>query len=277
MNRQLINKVTGRATQDGAGVKLSRILGQPALPRLDPFLLLDEFGSDEAQDYIAGFPEHPHRGFQTVTYMLEGKMEHQDSVGNRGVIETGGAQWMNAGRGIIHSEMPKQNDGRLRGFQLWVNLPSAEKFSAPDYQDLTAEQIPEATISKLTKIRVIAGEYLDVKGAVTTQAVNPSFYDIISDERHDLSFSINPDLNSFVYVYEGNIEIEEESLAKGEIGVLGQGSKVNIRWNHSARFILLAAKPINEPVVQYGPFVMNTKEQIQQAIEDYQSGVLGQA
>lgn len=272
--RAITKIVEGRATQDGAGVKLARVIGQSALPRLDPFLMLDEFGSDQAQDYIAGFPEHPHRGFQTVTYMLNGKMEHRDSVGNRGVIEPGGAQWMNAGKGIIHSEMPQQSEGKLRGFQLWINLPAEQKFSAPNYQDLQAEQIPEVNVSSATRLRVIAGEYEGVHGAVTTQAVEPSFFDVISAEAGNIDFDIDDQFNCFIYVYEGEVKTGNAVLNKGQLGVFGHGESVAISWDAPCQFILVAAKPINEPVVQYGPFVMNTQEQIHEAIRDYQAGRL---
>lgn len=274
MSRSIIQVVEGRATQDGAGVKLARVIGQSALPRLDPFLMLDEFGSDEAQDYIAGFPEHPHRGFQTVTYMLDGKMEHRDSVGNRGVIEPGGAQWMNAGKGIIHSEMPQQTEGKLRGFQLWINLPAEQKFSSPNYQDLSAEQIPEVKLSADTRLRVIAGEYNGVKGAVTTQAVEPSFFDIISAESGSVDFGLDDQFNCFIYVYEGEVNTGEARLRKGQLGVFGKGDALSMTWDEGCQFILVAAKPINEPIVQYGPFVMNTQAQIHEAIRDYQAGRL---
>lgn len=274
MSRSIIQVVEGRATQDGAGVKLARVIGQSALPRLDPFLMLDEFGSDEAQDYIAGFPEHPHRGFQTVTYMLDGKMEHRDSVGNRGVIEPGGAQWMNAGKGIIHSEMPQQTEGKLRGFQLWINLPAEQKFSSPNYQDLSAEQIPEVKLSADTRLRVIAGEYNGVKGAVTTQAVEPSFFDIISAESGSVEFGLDDQFNCFIYVYEGEVNTGEARLRKGQLGVFGKGDALSMTWDEGCQFILVAAKPINEPIVQYGPFVMNTQAQIHEAIRDYQAGRL---
>lgn len=274
MSRSIIQVVEGRATQDGAGVKLARVIGQSALPRLDPFLMLDEFGSDEAQDYIAGFPEHPHRGFQTVTYMLDGKMEHRDSVGNRGVIEPGGAQWMNAGKGIIHSEMPQQTEGKLRGFQLWINLPAEQKFSSPNYQDLSAEQIPEVKLSADTRLRVIAGEYNGVKGAVTTQAVEPSFFDIISAESGSVDFGLDDQFNCFIYVYEGEVNTGEARLRKGQLGVFGKGDALSMTWDEGCQFILVAAKPINEPIVQYGPFVMTTQAQIHEAIRDYQAGRL---
>ncbi|MBT1063477.1 pirin family protein [Bowmanella sp. Y26] len=274
MQRQVKQLVSGIQTQDGAGVSLTRIIGQPALPRLDPFLMLDEFGSDQPQDYLAGFPPHPHRGFQTVTYMLAGKMAHADSVGNKGLIETGGVQWMNAGRGIIHEEMPQQTEGLLRGFQLWVNLPAAEKMSAPGYQDLAADKITEITVQPGIKARILVGRVFDAKGPVTTQAVSPLFVDIHAAQDAELTIPVDVGHNAFVYPYEGRIQITDTAALKGQLAVLSDGEEVNIRISAGARFILVTGRPINEPVVQYGPFVMNTQEEIQQAIRDYQSGRL---
>ena len=204
--------VEGMAASDGAGVKLKRILGQPILKRLDPFLMLDEFGSEDADDYIAGFPAHPHRGFQTVTYMLTGKMGHKDSVGNEGLIEDGGLQWMNAGRGIIHEEMPKQTQGRMRGFQLWVNLPASDKMSAPAYQDIKSADINEVTLADHSKVRVLAGSFNGTQGAVTTQAVKPQFYDFHLASMNDITFDCFAEHNGFIYVYEGEVELAANAL-----------------------------------------------------------------
>ena len=277
---KVIRKAQGMPASDGAGVKLSRIIGQPGLKRLDPFLMLDEFGSDEAQDYIAGFPQHPHRGFQTVTYMLEGKMGHKDSVGNAGVIEDGGLQWMNAGRGIIHEEMPQQTQGRMRGFQLWVNLPASEKMSAPGYQDIPTNLIPEV-IDGNTLVRVLAGEYQGVQGPVKTQAIQPQFLDlhfgVNSNEdasTDSLTWPVDTSQNGFIYVYEGDVEVEGERLTKGQLGVLEFDGSVTVSSSVAAKAIVVSGTPIGEPIAQYGPFVMNTEEEIQQALRDYQSGAL---
>jgi len=266
--------VQGMPASDGAGVKLKRVLGQPGLQRLDPFLMLDEFGSEDAQDYIAGFPKHPHRGFQTVTYMLNGKMGHKDSAGNEGIIEDGGLQWMNAGKGIIHEEMPMQIEGKMRGFQLWVNLPSSEKMSAPGYQDIPTANIPELSSEKGSLIRVLAGNYQGQEGAVTTQAVKPQFFDfhLVADE--SLIVTTQSTHNGFLYVYEGEVEVAGKTLKKGELGVLDFSNKLVLKTNLAARAILVSGEPINEPIVQYGPFVMNSQEEINQALRDFQQGVL---
>ena len=264
--------VSGIATQDGAGVRLTRIIGQPALPRLDPFLMLDEFGSDQAQDYLAGFPEHPHRGFQTVTYMLAGKMEHRDSVGNKGVIETGGIQWMNAGRGIIHSEMPKQTEGLMRGFQLWVNLPASEKMSAPNYQDIKADQVPVITEQTGLQIRVLVGEFNGVKGPVEAQAVKPLFIDCHFSQSQEVTIPVAPEQVFFVYCYQGELSLGHQVVRKGQLAVLESTNLIGLRGVADSRCIVVGGRPLNEPVVQYGPFVMNTEQEIRQAIEDFRQG-----
>lgn len=274
-SRTIVKIVTGIDTQDGAGVKLKRIIGQRSLPRIDPFLMLDEFGSDQAQDYIAGFPEHPHRGFQTVTYMLEGKMEHRDSVGNVGLIESGGIQWMNAGKGIIHAEMPKQTEGMMRGFQLWVNLPAKEKMSEPGYQDIPAHCVPEVVVSAHSKVKVLAGSYAGVTGPVATQAVKPLFLDILFNQTGEVSVPITFAHNAFIYCYGGSIQIEGQVLNNGQLGELSGGDEVVISASGSASLIVVAGQPLDEPVVQYGPFVMNTEQEIEQALRDYQNGSLG--
>ncbi|WP_088328693.1 pirin family protein [Lacimicrobium sp. SS2-24] len=276
MNRTIMRKARGMKTSDGAGVALTRIIGQPGLTRLDPFLLLDEFGSDVPGDYLAGFPPHPHRGFQTVTYMLKGKMGHKDSVGNEGLIEDGGLQWMNAGSGIIHEEMPKQTEGEMRGFQLWVNLPASEKMSAPGYQDIPSAQVPELSKGDGIRIRVLAGELDGVSGAVTTQAVKPLFLDVHSADCEPITLPTDSGHSAFVYCYEGQVSIGATTLKRGEIGVLGEGNQVEILLQEHARLILVAGEPINEPVEQYGPFVMNTRAEIEQALKDYQQGKLVQ-
>lgn len=266
--------VQGIPTSDGAGVKLKRVLGQAMLKRLDPFLMLDEFGSEDAQDYIAGFPAHPHRGFQTVTYMLNGKMGHKDSVGNVGIIEDGGLQWMNAGKGIIHEEMPQQTEGKMRGFQLWVNLPAAEKMSEPGYQDIKSDAIAELDIGICSTVRILAGELNGVKGAVSTQAVKPQFYDLHVAENEEINIPVNTDHNGFVYVYEGVIKIGNKHLKKGQLAVLDFADVLAFTTVEKAKLILVTGKAIGEPVEQYGPFVMNTKEEINQAISDFQQNSL---
>lgn len=269
----------GRETSDGAGVRLKRIIGQPDLDYLDPFLMLDAFGSDEATDYIAGFPSHPHRGIETVTYMLAGRMRHEDDTGNAGVLGPGGAQWMTAGRGIIHSEMPEQEEGEMRGFQLWVNLPRKSKMCPPHYQNIEPGEIPEVTRDGGVTVKLIAGKLDGVEGPVRGIEADPQYMDIrlpagaVSD--HDIA----PDHNAFVYVFGGGAEIGagEDADAKlirdGDLAVLGAGDAVRIRaGDEGARLILVAGRPLNEPVFKYGPFVMNSKEEIVQAINDYQNG-----
>lgn len=271
--------VTGMPTSDGAGVSLTRIIGQPDLPRLDPFLMLDFFGSDNPGEYIAGFPPHPHRGFQTVTYMLAGKMRHKDSVGNEGVIDAGGIQWMNAGRGIIHEEMPEQEEGLLQGFQLWVNLPAIEKMSAPNYQDIQPDSVPMAHIQN-ADVKVLAGAIEGVQGPVKTTAVSPTFLDVALKSGPS-EIAMSSDESAFIYVYEGDVVINkgdqgnETILKQGELGVLSQkGTQLCVSTDTDCKFIVVSGKPINEPVVQYGPFVMNSQQEIVQAFNDYQSGVL---
>ena len=270
---RILRKAQGMPASDGAGVKLSRIIGQNGLKRLDPFLMLDEFGSDEPQDYLAGFPQHPHRGFQTVTYMLEGKMGHKDSVGNQGVIEDGGLQWMNAGKGIIHEEMPQQTQGRMRGFQLWVNLPASEKMSEPGYQDIPSREIPEVAQAGAT-VRVLAGEYKGVESPVKTQAIQPQFLDLHFNDTDELSWPVDANQSGFIYVYEGEANIGGDKLVKGQLGVLEFDGSITVNAAKGAKAIVVSGTPINEPVVQYGPFVMNSDAEIQQALKDYQSGVL---
>ena len=278
-HKTIVKVVRGMPTSDGAGVSLTRIIGQPDLPRLDPFLMLDFFGSDNPGEYIAGFPPHPHRGFQTVTYMLAGKMRHKDSVGNEGVIDAGGIQWMNAGRGIIHEEMPEQEEGLLQGFQLWVNLPAKEKMSAPNYQDIQPDSVPTVQIQNAS-VKVLAGEVDGVKGPVKTTAVAPTFLDIdLKNGQCDIALKSNE--AAFLYVYEGNITVgkgdqaQKTMLESGELGVLSQqGTRLSFSSEKGSKIIVVSGKPINEPIVQYGPFVMNSQQEIVQAFNDYQSGVL---
>lgn len=279
-SRSLLKRIKGVKTSDGAGVSLTRIIGQPAMPRLDPFLMLDFFGSDKPGEYIAGFPPHPHRGFQTVTYMLAGKMRHKDSVGNEGVIEAGGIQWMNAGKGIIHEEMPEQQEGLLKGFQLWVNLPASEKMSAPNYQDISPSSVPSVAVGD-AMVKVLAGVVDGVAGPVKTTAVAPTFVDV-SLAAGEVSLPVSAADSAFIYVYQGDVRLldsnETHALTEGELGVLTQkGDSVHLTTEGEAKFIMVTGKPINEPVVQYGPFVMNTQAEIMQAFNDYQNGSLASA
>ena len=272
--RTIVRRVRGLPASDGAGVKLTRIIGQRALEMLDPFLLLDEFGSDAANDYVAGFPDHPHRGFETVTYMLDGRMRHRDNAGNEGLLESGSVQWMTAGRGIVHSEMPEQDHGLMRGFQLWVNLPAADKMTAPRYQDIAPEKIPAVEPAQGVRVRVVAGEIFGVRGPVSGVATEPVYLDVSLQAGAKVSIPLPENHSAFAYVFEGEgVRLGDEQLARGELAVLSPGDSIELAANDkSARVLVVAGKPLNEPVAKYGPFVMNTPEQIVQAIKDYQSG-----
>lgn len=271
--RQVMGIVPGMDAQDGAGVKLKRSLGGPRLEHFDPFLLLDEFRSDQAGDYIAGFPDHPHRGFETVTYMLAGKMRHRDNQGNSGLLESGGAQWMTAGRGIVHSEMPEQEDGLMWGFQLWVNLPSSSKMNAPRYQDIDPADIPEADLPDGGTVRVVAGTAAGVTGPVSDIAVKPLYLDVTLPAGASFEQLLPADHNAFVYVFGGELTIGETTAGLSDMVLLTSGEAVKAEAGaKGARFLLIAGEPIGEPVARYGPFVMNTRDEIMQAFKDYQSG-----
>jgi len=258
---------------DGAGVKLQRSLGQSNFARLDPFLMLDEFSSEDAADYIAGFPAHPHRGFETVTYILDGHMLHEDHLGNKGNLKSGGVQWMTAGRGIIHSEMPQQDRGRMRGFQLWINLPAKDKMKPASYRDLAASDIPEVKLGD-GKVRVIAGRYGGVDAPVKPGATDATYFDVHLPAGATFTHPVPDGYNAFAYVYEGALD----GIPNRSAAVFTQEGDVQVKAGaQGARFLLLAGRPLNEPVVQYGPFVMNTREEIEQAIRDYQSGTLAAA
>jgi hypothetical protein len=278
--RPVARIVTAEATSDGAGVRLRRSLGSRQLDHLDPFLLLDEFKSDNRSDYIAGFPDHPHRGFETVTYMLAGAMRHRDHRGNEGKLVAGSVQWMTAGRGIVHSEMPEQEDGLMWGFQLWVNLPAREKMREPRYQEIPPSAIPEVTRPDGTRIRVIAGEADGVRGAVAGIVTEPLYLDVALPGGTRVVLPVPPGHNACAYVFEGDVELgggEEagtRSARPGQLAILGPGDAVAAAAGGPARFLLLAARPIGEPVARYGPFVMNTRDEIAQAIHDYQAGTL---
>ena len=279
--RSVLKVVTGQPTSDGAGVRLTRVIGTPALEQLDPFLLLDEFKSDRPNDYLAGFPDHPHRGFETVTYMLAGAMRHQDHVGNRGELIAGSVQWMTAGRGIIHSEMPRQKDGLMWGFQLWVNLPAKDKMIAPRYQDIAPEKIPEVALATGARARVIAGDTGGGRGPVEGVVTQPTYLDVRMEPRARVSLALTPGHNAFAYVYEGRVAIggaAAQEIAAGKLAVLSDGSRLSATTGEApGRFLLLAARPLGEPVARYGPFVMNTREEIAQAVEEYQRGAFLQA
>ena len=272
--RRLVRTFAGTPASDGAGVKLNRIIGQPALPDLDPFLLLDEFGSDDPEAYIAGFPNHPHRGFETVTYMLAGRMRHRDNAGNEGLLGPGSVQWMTAGRGIVHSEMPEQAEGLMQGFQLWVNLPAKDKMTAPRYQDIAADRVPTAQLGDGASARVLAGEVAGVTGPVDPGDTQPIYLDITLAPGAAARVPLPEGHNAFVYVYEGGASVGEpgESLARGRIGVLSAGDEVALSSQDGARLILVAGKPLREPIAKYGPFVMNTEAELRQAFADFRSG-----
>lgn len=277
-SRTVTRRVRGIPTSDGAGVKLIRVIGQPALDSLDPFLLLDEFGSDAATDYVAGFPDHPHRGFETVTYMLDGRMRHRDNHGNSGLLESGSVQWMTAGCGIVHSEMPEQEDGLMRGFQLWVNLAAKDKMTQPRYQDIAPEKIPTAEPEPGVKLRVVAGELFGARGPVDGIAIEPVYLDIALEPGSKLSVPLPLGHSAFAYVFEGDaVQLADEVLGLRELGVLSDGESVDLSIpddGHAARVLVVAGRPINEQVARYGPFVMNTPEQIVEAMQDYQAGRL---
>ncbi len=280
-SRQVERLVRGQPTSDGDGVKLTRVLTQPLQRRLDPFLMLDAFGSDSASDYIGGFPSHPHRGFETVTIMLEGRMRHQDSVGNVGLLEPGSVQWMTAGRGIIHSEMPEQDEGRMAGFQLWVNLAAKDKMSAPAYRDVPPADVPVVDLGGGVRMRVIAGQALGLAGAVQRPTTEPLVLDIVLPAGRSLDVALPAAHNAFAYVYGGGVvtigdgasaRVESERMAILANDAAGDG--VRLTAERDARVLLVAGAPLNEPIAQYGPFVMNSTAEIQQAVADFQRGAL---
>jgi redox-sensitive bicupin YhaK (pirin superfamily) len=277
-SRRVARVVRGQPASDGAGVKLTRVIGQRDLDMLDPFLMLDEFRSDQAGDYLAGFPAHPHRGFETVTYMLAGRMRHHDNQGNSGLLTPGSVQWMTAGRGIVHSEMPEQEDGLMWGFQLWVNLPAQDKMVAPRYQDIAPERIPALSPAEGVQARVIAGEFAGVEGAVRGIATAPLYLDLRLEAGTHVEVPLPATHNAFAYAYEGAAALGPDAathpLARGELAVLDRdGEMLRISATDApTRLILVAGKPLDEPVAKYGPFVMNTQQQIVDAIQDYQAG-----
>jgi len=273
--RKVERVLAGQPTSDGAGVKLTRVLTHDLQRRLDPFLMLDAFGTDRPEDYIAGFPDHPHRGFETVTYMIAGRMRHRDSAGHEGLLQNGGVQWMTAGRGVIHSELPEQEEGRMEGFQLWLNLPAKDKMRAPWYRDFQAADIPEVTTPEGVKVRVIAGESHGAKGAMQREVTEPLYLDLDLPAGATFSQPLDAAHNAFVYVFRGALEIEGTALPVQRMAILDndKGSDgVVVRATEPTRALLIAGRPLREPIAQYGPFVMNDQAGIVQAIQDYQAG-----
>ncbi len=284
--RELRRTIEGVVTADGAGVKLRRSLGSVPGLYLDPFLMLDEFSSDDAADYVAGFPSHPHRGFETVTYMLDGHMRHEDHLGHRGELTDGGVQWMTAGRGIIHSEMPQQDHGRMRGFQLWINLPRREKMKPAKYRDIAAREIPVVELPGGGRVKVIAGKISvdgrEFAGPIQGLTTDPTYLDVELPPGARFRHAIARDYTAFVYVFEGSVAIGSgdrvQTLATQRAGVTSEGEEIVLRGgDHGGRALLIAGRPLREPVVQYGPFVMTTREEVEQAVRDYRNGTLTDA
>ena len=276
ISRQIERIIDGHPTTDGAGVSLTRYLyGQKLQRRLDPFLMLDAFGSDDPDQYIAGFPDHPHRGFETITYMLEGRMLHRDSAGNEGLLNNGDVQWMCAGSGVIHSEIPQQVEGRMAGFQLWLNLPAQDKMTAPWYQDIPNSSIPSIKLDNGAQIRVIAGSTLGIEGAMQRPHTQPIYLDVFLPKGANINHTLPASHNAFIQLYQGQLEIEGRLLEAACMGVLSntpEASGVSISAQQESRYLVIAGQPLNEPIEQYGPFVMNTKEEIYQAMQDYRLG-----
>ncbi|ASR44145.1 hypothetical protein BEN78_12950 [Xanthomonas citri pv. mangiferaeindicae] len=274
---RVVRTVRGMPASDGAGVKLTRVIGTPQLPDLDPFLMLDEFGTDRAEDYLAGFPDHPHRGFETVTYMLDGRMRHRDNHGNEGLLVPGSVQWMTAGRGLVHSEMPEQQAGRMRGFQLWVNLPAREKMTAPRYQEFAPDRLPVVEPAPGVTVKLIAGCVDGTAGPIAQPATEPLYLDIALAPGSAWAFDLPDGHNVFAYVYEGQTTVGEgeemRPLVAQELGVLGGGARLQLRaGEEGAKLIVVGGRPLREPVARHGPFVMNTREELMQAFVDFQEG-----
>ncbi|MFN3984031.1 MAG: pirin family protein [Rhodocyclaceae bacterium] len=292
-SRRVERMVVGSATSDGAGVKLTRVLTQPLQRRLDPFLMLDAFRSDDPDDYIGGFPDHPHRGFETITYMLAGRMRHRDSAGNQGLLESGGVQWMTAGRGVIHSELPEQQDGLMEGFQLWLNLPARDKMAPAWYRDLPDAALPRFVTPSGARVKVIAGASHGVQAPVTREATAPLYLDIDLPPGADFAHALAADLNAFVYVFRGQVEVGGSVVPSGRMAILanepgcdgvvlrgaepvvGAQREDGVGTEAGGRLLLIAGRPLGEPIVQYGPFVMNSEAEIYQAVDDYRAGRLG--
>ncbi|MDP3373185.1 MAG: pirin family protein [Hydrogenophaga sp.] len=277
--RRVERLIAGQPTSDGAGVKLTRVLTQDLQRRLDPFLMLDAFGSDNPDDYIAGFPDHPHRGFETITYMIAGRMLHRDNAGHEGLLENGGVQWMTAGKGVIHSEIPQQEAGVMEGFQLWLNLPGRDKMNAPWYRDFKNAELPRFTTPEGVGVTVIAGESHGVAGAVTRETTAPVYLDLHFQTGATFAQALPATHNAFVYVYRGEVTVGGQRVPAQRMALLANepGSDgVVITASADAKALLIAGRPLNEPIAQYGPFVMNTKEEIYQALNDFRDGRLGE-
>ncbi len=279
ISRKIERVLKGSQTSDGAGVSLTRFLhGINLQKRLDPFLMLDAFGSDDPEQYIAGFPDHPHRGFETITYMLEGRMLHRDSAGNEGLLESGDLQWMCAGSGVIHSEMPQQVAGRMEGFQLWLNLPAADKMCEPWYRDLRAAQVPQVRLDNSALVRVVAGSAFSVEGMLQRPVTEPLYLDVELPAGASISHELDSGYNAFIQLYRGTISMDGQTLSEPGLIILGndpQASMVQVQADQDARYLLIAGRPLGEPIEQYGPFVMNTKEEIYQAVQDFREGRIG--
>ena len=280
--RRVISIQPGQPASDGAGVRLNRVIGGPGLERFDPFLMLDEFSTDNPDDYIAGFPPHPHRGFETITYMLEGRMRHEDHLGNVGLLGSGGVQWMTAARGIIHSEMPEQEQGRLFGFQLWLNLPAADKLGPASYRDFAPEEIPQLTSARGVAVRVIAGRFREGEqeqtGAVQRPHTEPQLYQLEFPAGACLMPELPRGHRVLLHVFEGELTVRgqrDRSIQAGQLARLTDGDSLHLTSANGARALLIAGRPLGEPIVQYGPFVMNSREQIEQALADYRDGSFG--
>lgn len=280
VSRAVERLVTGQATSDGAGVKLTRVLTQNLQHRLDPFLMLDAFGSDKADDYIAGFPDHPHRGFETVTYMIAGRMLHRDSAGHEGLLENGGVQWMTAAKGVIHSEIPQQEEGVMEGFQLWLNLPQRDKMNNPWYRDFKADELPKYVTEQGVAVTVIAGESQGVTGAVTRDTTQPNYLDLHLPAGTRFAQKLPAGHNAFVYVYRGEVRIAGQIVPLQRMAILvndAQADGVVIEASADAKVLLVSGQPLKEPIVQYGPFVMNSQDEIYQALSDFRDGRLGES
>ncbi|KAF1052400.1 MAG: putative quercetin 2,3-dioxygenase [Stenotrophomonas maltophilia] len=279
--RDVLDQHIGHPASDGAGVRLTRVIGGPGLERFDPFLMLDQFDTQNPDDYIAGFPDHPHRGFETVTYMLEGRMRHRDHLGNEGLLKPGGVQWMTAAHGIIHSEMPEQQAGAMRGFQLWLNLPGKAKLSPAGYRDIEPEDVPRTRTAEGVEVTVIAGTFDDgqqrVDGAVQRPDTEPQYFDLALPAAGSVQLNLPAGHRVMLYVYEGSLSVDGErssEVGHNRLVRLGDGDAVRLHSASGARVLVLAGRPLNEPIVQYGPFVMNSREEIEQALRDYRDGVL---
>ena len=280
-SRQIEQLYAGVDTQDGAGVKLTRVLTQQLQERLDPYLMLDNFKSHNPDDYVAGFPNHPHRGFETITYMITGRMRHRDSAGNEGLLQNGGVQWMTAASGVIHSELPEQENGAMEGFQLWLNLPAKDKMNDPWYKDFQSDDLPKYSTEDGVDVTVIAGQSHGIEGAVTRDITEPSYLDIYLPAGTSFSQAIPADHNAFVFVYRGTIEIAGETVPTKTMAILENnadtdGVTITADSSEDTKVILITGRPLGEPIVQYGPFVMNNQQEIMQAVTDFQSGKFGE-